>query len=110
MLKNNYINYKKYLKTKKINNEIIFIAKTNKSFLIGPLLDENFNEYSFYKRIISNSIYSPNIYKMVFGKKAKNLIQKYSSLLNSNEVIELFNNGNFIKHKIIKVPGGFSEK
>ena len=42
------------------------IAKTKKSYLIGPIIDDNFYEGSFYKRIKSNSIYTTKIYKKMF--------------------------------------------
>lgn len=61
MLKNNYLFYSDYLKNRTIKNKSIMIAKTKSSYLIGPIIDHNFYEKSFYKRIISNSIYTTKI-------------------------------------------------
>lgn len=110
MKKNNYIYYKDYLKKRKIENEIIFLSKTNNSYLIGPLIDVRFDENSFYKRIKSNSIYSTKIHKKILKRKSLFLIKKYKDCLNSNEVLEIFKNSTLIVHKIIKVPGDINEK
>ena len=74
--------------------------------MIGPKIDKNFDENSFYRRIKSNSIYNPRIYKRIINKKKiiQNL-ELYSEKLNSNEVYEIKKDGIIIIHKIIKVPG-----
>lgn len=110
MLKSNYLFYKKYIKNKCINGADILISKTNSSYLIGPLINSNFDEYSFYKRLVSNSVYSLKIYKNFSKRKCLNLIYKYKNYLQDNEVIEVFKNGSYIIHKIIKVPGDIYEK
>ena len=68
MLNNNYLFYSDYLKKRNIKNKSILIAKTKKSYLIGPLINSKFDEKSFYKRIKSNSIYTFKIYKKMFKK------------------------------------------
>lgn len=110
MLETNYLFYAEYLKTKSLNNKSILISKTNNSYLIGPIINKNFDEVSFYKRIKSNSIYSTNIYKRMFRRKCIYLINKYLKDIKNNEVIEIYKNGDFVIHKIIKVPGETNEK
>ena len=92
---------------KKINlkDNSILIAKTKNSFLIGPLINPNFDEDSFYKRIKSNSIYTINIYKKMFRKKCNKLIKKYMNDLKDNQIIEIYKNKEIVKHSILKVPG-----
>ena len=51
MAKNNYLFYSYYLKTRNTENKSIMIAKTKKSYLIGPIIDHNFYKDSFYRRI-----------------------------------------------------------
>lgn len=68
MLKNNYLFYSDYLKKRNIKDKSIMVAKTKKSYLIGPLINSEFDEESFYKRIKSNSIYTFNIYKKCLEK------------------------------------------
>ena len=74
MLKNSYLSYSDYLKKRNIKNKSILIAKTKKSYLIGPLINSKIDEESFYKRIKSNSIYTFKIYKKMFRKKSNFLI------------------------------------
>lgn len=66
MLKNNYLFYSDYFKNRIIKNKSILIAKTKTSYIIGPIIDQNFYEVSFYKRVKSNSIYTTKIYKKMF--------------------------------------------
>lgn len=110
MAKNNYLFYSDYLKTRDTKNKSIMIAKTKKSYLIGPIIDHNFYKESFYRRIKSNSIYTTKIYKKMFKKKCNLLINKYKNELNSNQIIELDKKGNIILHSILKVPGEDNEK
>lgn len=105
MEKNNYLFYSQYLNGKSLSRKEILISKTKTSYLIGPLINQNFDSNSFYKRLISNSIYSLKIYKKMFDFRCRKLIDKYKNDLSDNEVIEIFNDGNIIKHKIIKLPG-----
>ena len=105
MLKNNYLFYSDYLKKRNIKNKSILIAKTKNSYLIGPLINSKFDEESFYKRIKANSIYTFNIYKKMFRKKCSTLIEKYMNDLINNQVIEIYKNGEMVKHSILKVPG-----
>ena len=109
MKTNSYLLYKEYLKKRDLKNKTILIAKTKNSYLIGPLINIDFNEESFYKRIISNSIYKKNIYKNISSKKCLELITKYQNNLANNEVIEIMKDGSTIIHKIIKVPGDEDE-
>ena len=106
MLKN-YLFYKDYLKNRNIDNIEILISKTKNSYLIGPIINNEFDEKSFYKRLTSNSIYTNNIYKKMFNKKARILIEKYGSKLHSNEVIEVYSDKTII-HNIIRVPGDYN--
>ena len=110
MAKNNYLFYSDYLKTRNTENKSIMIAKTKKSYLIGPIIDHNFYKDSFYRRIKSNSIYTKKIYKKMFRKKCEILINKYELYLKSNQVIEIYKNGETVIHSILKVPGEDNEK
>ncbi len=110
MSKNNYQFYKDFIKKGNYLDTEILISRTKNSYLIGPLIDSSFNKNSFCKRITSNSIYSLSIYKRVSRKKARVLIERYKKELKSNEVIEIFKNGEIIKHFIIPVPGANYEK
>lgn len=112
MKKNNsYLFYKEYLRNRKIDNKSIFISKTNDSYLIGPLINENFDEFSFYKRIKSNCIYDKSIYKKIHNnKRISTLINAYGKKLNDNEVIEIFKDNSITIHKIIMVPRDNNEK
>ena len=107
---NNYLFYKEYLKNRNIDNKDILVAKTRESYIIGPLINERFDEKSFYKRIVSNSVFSPKIYKRLSKRKCLNLLNEYQDKLKDNEVIEIFKNNEIIIHKIIKVPGDNYEK
>lgn len=110
MVKSNYLFYSDYLKNRDIKNKSIMIAKTKKSYLIGPIIDHNFYEESFYKRIKSNSIYTIKIYKKMFRKKCNLLINTYKNELKSNQIIEIDKKGAIILHSILKVPGEDNEK
>jgi len=110
MSKNNYLFYSDYLKDRNTKNNSIMIARTKNSYLVGPLIDSNFYEQSFYKRIKSNSIYREKIYKKMFWRKSNLLINKYKDKLKSNQIIEIYKSGETILHKIIKVPGECNEK
>ena len=109
MTKNNYLFYSEYLKGKSLQEKGILVSKTKTSYLIGPLLNKNFDNNSFYKRLTSNSIYSLKIYKKISCFKCKKIINKYRDDLSDNEVLEIFKNGSIVKHKIIKVPGDNNE-
>ena len=86
------------------------IAKTKKSYLIGPLLNSKFDEESFYKRVKSNSIYTFKIYKKILKKKCNYLINEYMNALKDNQIIEIYKNGEVVIHSILKVPGEMNEK
>ena len=88
----------------------ILVSRTKTSYLVGPLINQKFDSNSFYKRLISNSIYSLKIYKKMSCFKCKKLIDMYKGFLSDNEVIEIFKDGSFTKHKIIKLPGDNNEK
>lgn len=104
MSKNDYLFYRNYIKYRKISKEKILITRTKDSYLIGPIINNKFDEESFYRRLTSNSIYSQRYYKKMFKLTINNLIKKYIDYLNSNEVLEVFRNGKIKIHKIIKVP------
>ena len=110
MKKNNWICYPKYIKNNSTFGAEILVAKTKISYLIGPLINERFDNISFYKRLMSNSIYNSNIYKSISNMKCKKIVDEYMSKLSDNEVIEIFKNGDIIKHKIISLPGEINEK
>jgi len=105
-----YLFYKDYFKNRDVSNKTILVSKTKNSYLIGPLTNEKFDEYSFYKRLVSNCIYTKKTYKKTSNKKILMLIQMYIDMLKDNEVIEFFSNDSFIIHKIIKVPRDNNEK
>ena len=109
MAKNNYLFYSEYLKGKSLREKKILVSKTKTSYLIGPLLNKNFDNNSFYKRLASNSIYSLKKYKKFSCFKCKKIFNKYMGDLSDNEVLEIFKNGSSVKHKIIKVPGENNE-
>ena len=106
----NFLFYTDYFKSKKISKKTILIARTKNSVLIGPLLNENFDEYSFYKRVASNCIYKKSIYKKIYSKKKLKMVDCFKNKLKDNEVIEILSNGSIQKHKIIKVPRDINEK
>lgn len=110
MLKNNYLFYSDYLKKRNIKDKSILIAKTKKSYLIGPIINSEFYEQSFYKRIKSNSIYTARIYKKMFRIKCYLLINKYKNNLKSNQIIEVYKNGEIVLHSILRVPGEINEQ
>lgn len=110
MSKNNYLFYSDYFKDRTIKNNSIMIAKTKNSYLIGPILNYDFYEKSFYKRVKSNSLYTTKIYKKMFRKKCDLLINKYKNNLKSNQIIEIDKKGEIIIHSILKVPGEDDEK
>ena len=78
MAENKYLFYSDFLKNQNINNKNILVAKTKSSYLIGPKINHKFDGVSFYKRIKSNCIYSPKIYKKMFKRKCVFLINKYA--------------------------------
>ena len=47
MEKNKYLLYHEYLKGRNINGKTILLSKTNDSYIIGPKIDECFDEKSF---------------------------------------------------------------
>ena len=110
MKKSNWLFYSKYIKKNSTNEKEILVAKTKTSYLIGPIINEEFDNTSFYKRLKSNSIYTLSIYKSFSNKKCKKMIGEYKSMLSNNEIIEVFKNGDIVKHKIISVPGENNEE
>ena len=110
MSKSRYLFYSDYLKNRNIENKSILIAKTRKSYLIGPLINSKFDEKSFYKRIKSNSIYGVNIYKKMFNRKCLLLINRYANSLKDNQIMEIYKNGDIVLHSILKVPGENDEE
>ena len=110
MLKNNYLFYSDYFKKRNIENKSIMITKTKDSYLIGPIINSDFDEQSFYKRIKSNSIYTTKIYKRMFKRKCNSLINKYKNDLKNNQIIEIYRKGGIVLHSILKVPGENDEK
>ena len=110
MLRNNYLFYSDYIKNRNIKNKSIMIAKTKKSYLVGPIIDSNFYKESFHRRIKSNIVYSHRIYKRLSQRKSNLLINKYKNRLKSNQIIEIYKNGEIILHSILKVPGEYNEK
>lgn len=109
MLKNRYLFYCKYLKGKSLAGKEILIAKTKESYLIGPLINKKFDDNSFRKRLISNTIYPLSIYKKMSHSKCKQIISKYEKELSDNEVLEVFRNGDIVRHTIIRLPGENNE-
>lgn len=105
MKENKYLFYSDYLKNRNIKNKNILIAKTKNSYLIGPIINTKFNEKAFYKRIISNSVFSIKIYKKILSKKCIKLIEKYKPYIGDNEILELYKDNNIYIHKILKVSG-----
>lgn len=106
----NCVLYNNYLKNRKIENGTLLVGKTKKSYLIGPIINSNFDEYSFYKRMISTSIYNTKIYKKMFKRTAIKLANQYFTDLKNNEVIEILKDGKIVIHKIISLPRGKYEK
>ena len=41
----------------------------------------------------------------MFRKKCNTLIEKYMNDLKNNQIIEIYKNGEIVKHSILKVPG-----
>lgn len=106
----NYIFYREYLYDNKIIDNSVLISKTKNSYLIGPIINDKFDDYSFKKRMISSSVFDIKKYRRCTKRTALKLIELYYSLLSNNEVIEIFKKGETLKHKIIPVPRGNYEK
>lgn len=85
------------------------IARINNSYVIGPIINQNFDENSFYRRIKSNCLYPIGKYKNINKKKSIQLINQYKDLIGDNEVIEIDKQGLQIIHKILKLPGDINE-
>lgn len=98
--------YRTYLKKRVISDENILFSKTNDSYLIGPKINEFFDEKSFFKRLKSSSIYTRGYYKNCSKKVCKHYLDKYLSKLKNNQVIEVFKSGKIVNHSIIPVPKG----
>ena len=109
MLKDDYLFYSDYFKDRNIDGKKILVAKLKKSYLIGPLINNRFREDSFYRRLLSNSIYDIKEYKKIINKTCLKLINKYVDSIKSNEVLEIKDDGTMELHKIIKVPGDNNE-
>lgn len=101
---------KDFLKNKIVLDEDLFVAKFKKAYLIGPKINDEFDLESFYKRTTSSSLFEFKHYKRLSSSKAQKLINQHISNLGNNEVLEIFKDGNFLKHKIINVPVGYNEK
>ena len=110
MKESSYLFYSSYLKNKSLKNKNILVSKINKSYLIGPIINDEFDEKSFYKRIKSNSIYGVNIYKKMFNRKCLLLINRYANSLKDNQIMEIYKNGDIVLHSILKVPGENDEE
>lgn len=105
-MKDEIILLKRFLKNPKLkitNNKAVFVGKTKDSVLIGPYVDDNFDYDAFYKRIISSCIYSKRIYRRISKKTAKKFIEVHNLTYQNikNDVLEIFNNGEIIKHNIL---------
>ena len=101
---------KDFLKNKTVIDEDLFVAKLKKTYLLGPKINNEFDLESFYKRTISSSLFEFKNYKKLSLSKAQKLMTHYINNLGDNEVLEIFKDGKFSKHKIIKVPVGYDEK
>ncbi len=107
----NYVSIKQYLKKRTLFNAgMIFVTKTKNSYLIGPFVDNKFDELTFYKRITSSTVRGIRDYKNINSKKAMELINMYKETLASNEILEVFYDGHMSKHKIIPLPGDINEE
>ena len=96
--------YKDLLNYGTLNKNSVLIAKYGNSYLVGPLINDNFDKQSFIKRIKSNCIFDYKKYKKIRKSVYSKLIKKYISYLADNEVIEIHGD-KFHKYKILKVPG-----
>lgn len=102
----NYILLRDYINGEtKITNQKLFIGKTRRSYLIGPLINEKFDSDSFYKRIISSTICDKKTYRRISKFKIQKLVDKYYDMLSDNEMLEVFKDDKIVHHKIIKVVG-----
>ena len=105
MKKINYIFYKDFITKNKRIEKGILISKIKHSYMLGPIINRYFDECSFIKRLTSSSIYTIKNYKNFNKRYAIKIINKYYAYLDNNEVLEITNKSELIKHKIIKVPG-----
>ena len=105
-----FLSIKQFLNNVSIEGKVIFISKTKNAYLIGPLICENFDSFSFYKRIVSSSLYEKRIYKNVNFKKSMELFSKYCNCLSFGEIIELYKDGNVVKHNFFSLPGGENDE
>ena len=89
MEKINYLFYKDFIIKNKRLEKGILISKIKHSYMIGPIINKNFDERSFIKRLTSSSIYSIKNYKNFNKRMVTKLINKYYDLLGNNEVLEI---------------------
>ena len=102
----NFILLKDYINGRvKITNQELFVGKTKTTYLIGPLINEELDSRSFYKRIISSTICDKKTYKRISKLKVEKIINKYYDMLEDNMMLEVFKDGRIVHHKIIRVMG-----
>lgn len=106
-----YILIKDYLKRMaNIHKGQVFVGKTKNSYLVGPVINDKFDEFSFYKRITSSTVVRIKDYKKISKKKALELVDSNYDELKHNEMLEIFTDGHIVKHKIIPLQGDKNEE
>ncbi len=100
MEKEDYVFYSDYFVNRDIRDKKILVSKYKKAYLIGPLINSNFNENAFYRKVIFNSVCSIKYYKKMANVACLKLINKYIDTLKSNEVLEIQEDGTMKLHKI----------
>lgn len=103
-----FIYIKDFLKNRKEENNALFIAKINKSIIIGPYTSDDFDFDDFYNKIISDTSHDVKIYKKISKRKVIKILEdsdiKCEDL--KNKMLEHYNTGNIVVHKFINVNKG----
>lgn len=101
-----YLSIHDFLKKRNTIDKGVFVSRTNDSYLIGPIIDFDFDYNSFYRRITSSCVYKKNLYKKVSKKISLELIKNYYNKLCLGDILEVYKSGIFVKHKFFSIPKG----
>lgn len=85
-----FIDYKKYfLLSNKDELYCVLFAKVKGGYIIGPLVDKNFNHCDFLKRLSSSKVHLISEYREVSKRKKNQLYKKYWQCLQPNLILEI---------------------
>lgn len=99
------IQLKEFLKNPQNCKGDIFIGKTRESFLLGPIVNDEFSFGSFYKRIKSSMLYNKNRYKDINLKEIEKILEYHLDEIEDNVMMEFFKDGRVTRHILKKIPG-----